>query len=261
MKKVIFILLSLTSISFVYSQGINDLELLDGIAFPLARADNGIKFKYNTTSSGLLYAYLKTNSANFRLLSNKQEFKGIGYINMPDSKLLRFFFNYKTSYTSDITLQLVHISYRTNHYSHMELPLRMKVYAPYGYKFKNYPEKPNLFPLDITKKVIQPLPLIGVISGSSLLIAGLTIEIGNQKDGKVINDDKERKSNTLIAIGGLTALYSYFYLTKSVPDVEKNNQNRSINKELLYNYNQKYKSILDLNNLISATFEIRFSIR
>jgi len=137
----------------------------------------------------------------------------------------------------------------------------MEIDAPYGCKLKDYPSKPQLYPTDIYKSVVQPLPLLGTIVGTGLLIGGAVTFLSNQKNGHVINQQKENGARAMLAIGFVLDLFSAPEINTYVPDNEKNNENKSLNEEFMYKWQQEYNRIENINNLIKATFTIRFNTK
>jgi hypothetical protein len=249
MKKLLLILFLTLVADISYTQAIIQLDILDGNSLPLAPGDDGIKFQYQTTYSGLLSAYLKTNSEDYKLFSNIQEFKGIGYIVIQASKLLHFYTSWGLQY-QDITLQLAHIGSNTNKYSYKELLLKMNVEAPYGYELEDYPTKPLLYPTNITKEIFKPLPFVCTVAGGCILVAGIATEINSENNGKL-----------MMAIGVLILMISYQNIYKYVPDTETNDLNKRLNQDMLETWMQEYDRAEAHNSLVKATFRIRLGKR
>jgi len=137
----------------------------------------------------------------------------------------------------------------------------MNIDAPYGYELEDYPEKPNLFRTDLTKNIIQPLPLVGFVVGCGLLLAGIAIELDYQYGEGEIDQEKLTTGRGMLAIGVGVAILGWEYLYERVPDNEKNTQNERLNEELQRRWRQECGYVQRQNDLIRTTFRIRFSLR
>jgi len=269
MKKFIFFIIII--FSNLYCQNLSNLELIDGYARPLLENDNGFLFSYYCHDRGKVEAFLQFDKFDISLFRNKIDNYGKTQVKIVN-KIVYDKLSNSSSQVIGFDLSVYHYSLNTYKRSEIRIPLSAIVNAPYGkmlyqlpfkpidklksklpkpvHMFNQKPDKPVLLGTDIRKSVVNPIAVLGLISGVSISIGGVYLK------KKADDDEKKMKIADVITVGGgIIALYSLVGITHYVDDTYSNEQNEEKNRNALWLWENECDKVDNFNRSVERKWE------
>lgn len=265
MKYILISTVLILSFFNTKSQGITRISSNDNISYPLKNYDNGVSFTYFNNNYGKIGAYFKFNNHTYELFSNKEVIYGEGKFKI-SARELQDIFLLKDSYIK-VSLILSHNSVLRNIYSDNEIDFFVKINAPYGSTFYDYPprpnqsyypkkptlynyqERPNLYSTNNIKKKTRGSSVLGITLGVGIMVGGIKLAIDNSSQEET--SEENNNESIWIIIGGIALTsYSYSKLHYNVDDYKLNNYYENLNENLLTEWHNGNSNIENLNENI-----------